>query len=104
MEFEQMLQEAEEANKEDGTPEGSSQEKDEATPSTSSAQPVVRKKAKTKIGNKSKRRKKIKTTSKFPEGDDGYEVFQFNIFSLNDFIDIEPLGTSRLLRSLSTRW
>jgi chromodomain-helicase-DNA-binding protein 4 len=36
----------------------------------------VRRKAKTKIGNKSKKKKKTKTTSKFPSGDgeDGYEV------------------------------
>lgn len=38
-----------------------------------------KKKAKTKIGNKSKKKKKTKLTSKFPdgsgEGEDGYEVF-----------------------------
>lgn len=80
MEFEQMLQEAEEANKtEDGTGEGGGVG-DDAAPSTS-AQPVVRRKAKTKIGNKSKKKKKIKTTSKFPEGDDGYEVRQIIVYN-----------------------
>ncbi|XP_046390688.1 chromodomain-helicase-DNA-binding protein Mi-2 homolog isoform X3 [Ischnura elegans] len=65
MEFEQMLQDAEEASK---TTE---------EPDTVAAPPVPppRRKAKTKIGNKSKKKKKTKTTSKFPggEGEDGYE-------------------------------
>jgi chromodomain-helicase-DNA-binding protein 4 len=61
-EFEQMLQEAEEASK----PE------EPETP----AEPAPRRKAKTKIGNKSKKKKKTKTTNKFPlgEGEEGYEV------------------------------
>lgn len=76
MEFEQMLQEAEEASKTEEPPvEGAGAEKDDATPGTS-AQPLVKRKAKTKIGNKTKKKKKIKTTSKFPEGDDGYEEHQ----------------------------
>lgn len=73
VEFEQMLQEAEEASK---TEEGAEAAPEEG-PSTSTAQPPpVRRKAKTKIGNKSKRKKKIKTTSKFPDGGDGYEEHQ----------------------------
>lgn len=35
-----------------------------------------RRKAKTKIGNKSKKKKKLKTTSKFPEGPDGEQEHQ----------------------------
>lgn len=35
-----------------------------------------KKKAKTKIGNKSKKKKKLKTTSKFPEGPDGEQEHQ----------------------------
>ncbi|XP_065341812.1 chromodomain-helicase-DNA-binding protein Mi-2 homolog isoform X2 [Cloeon dipterum] len=62
-EFEQMLQEAEEASK----PEEAEPEPVE--------QPVKRK-AKTKIGNKTKKKKKTKTTCKFPlgEGEEGFEV------------------------------
>lgn len=57
-----MLQEAEEASK---------PEEVEAP-----VEPVPRRKAKTKIGNKSKKKKKTKTTNKFPigEGEEGYEV------------------------------
>ncbi|XP_059476340.1 chromodomain-helicase-DNA-binding protein Mi-2 homolog isoform X2 [Neocloeon triangulifer] len=62
-EFEQMLQEAEEAAK----PEEVEAEV---------VEPPVRRKAKTKIGNKTKKKKKTKTTSKFPlgEGEEGFEV------------------------------
>ncbi|XP_063233226.1 chromodomain-helicase-DNA-binding protein Mi-2 homolog isoform X2 [Bacillus rossius redtenbacheri] len=79
-EFEQMLQEAEDASK--TTPEdGAGEEEEEAeaggadTPPSGQAAPP-RRKAKTKIGNKSKKKKKTKTTSKFPggEGEDGYET------------------------------
>jgi chromodomain-helicase-DNA-binding protein 4 len=87
-EFEQMLAEAEEANKvsaeaDDDDPGGDSNPEDESagsgdTPPSSQTpnQLPVRRKAKTKIGNKSKKKKKTKTTSKFPSGDgeDGYEV------------------------------
>ncbi|XP_071446539.1 chromodomain-helicase-DNA-binding protein Mi-2 homolog isoform X2 [Hetaerina americana] len=64
MEFEQMLQDAEEASK-------TTEEPEVAAPPV----PPPRRKAKTKIGNKSKKKKKTKTTSKFPggEGEDGYE-------------------------------
>ncbi|XP_054288773.1 chromodomain-helicase-DNA-binding protein Mi-2 homolog isoform X2 [Macrosteles quadrilineatus] len=67
-EFEQMLQEAEEASVKDPS---------EDTPPGEEVQPdAPKKKAKTKIGNKSKKKKKTKTTSKFPsgEGQDGYET------------------------------
>lgn len=40
------------------------------------AAPVVRKKAKTKIGNKSKKKKKVKTTSRFPDGEEGEQEHQ----------------------------
>jgi chromodomain-helicase-DNA-binding protein 4 len=87
-EFEQMLAEAEEANKisaeaDDDDVGGESNVEEESagsgdTPPSSQApnQAPVRRKAKTKIGNKSKKKKKTKTTSKFPGGDgeDGYEV------------------------------
>jgi chromodomain-helicase-DNA-binding protein 4 len=87
-EFEQMLAEAEEANKisaevDDDDAGGESNPEDESagsgdTPPSSQTpnQMPVRRKAKTKIGNKSKKKKKTKTTSKFPSGDgeDGYEV------------------------------
>lgn len=39
-------------------------------------QPLVKKKAKTKIGNKSKKKKKLKTTSKFPDGAEGEHEHQ----------------------------
>jgi len=87
-EFEQMLAEAEEANKvsaevDDDDAVGESNLEEESagsgdTPPSSQMpnQMPVRRKAKTKIGNKSKKKKKTKTTSKFPSGDgeDGYEV------------------------------
>lgn len=38
------------------------------------AEPPVRRKAKTKIGNKTKKKKKTKTTSKFPDGEEGLQV------------------------------
>ncbi|KAG8225258.1 hypothetical protein J437_LFUL006490 [Ladona fulva] len=65
MEFEQMLQDAEEASKTTEEPEAVA------------PVPPPRRKAKTKIGNKSKKKKKTKTTSKFPggEGEDGYEDY-----------------------------
>lgn len=96
-EFEQMLAEAEEANKisteaDDDDVGGESNAEEESggsgdTPPSSQApnQTPVRRKAKTKIGNKSKKKKKTKTTSKFPGGDgeDGYEVC--NVILLNLF-------------------
>lgn len=73
-EFEQMLQEAEEGSK---TPEEAGDEEVESGSGDATGQVTApRRKAKTKIGNKSKKKKKTKTTSKFPggEGEDGYEV------------------------------
>lgn len=68
-EFEQMLQEAEDSTKPEEAPEAVAED-------TSNAQPPIRKKAKTKIGNKSKRKKKLKTTKQFPEGEDGEQEHQ----------------------------
>jgi hypothetical protein len=75
-EFEQMLKEAEEVSKDEEAP---------ATP----ASVGPRKKAKTKIGNKYKKKKSKKATGKFPgkEDEEGYEVvnvqlpFTFNILT-----------------------
>lgn len=74
MEFEQMLQEAEEP---------STTKSAQDTPTTSTAEnsdqpPQPRRKAKTKIGNKSKKKKKSKATGK-PDGEEQYEVC-FNSF------------------------
>lgn len=73
-EFEQMLQEAEEASVKDNA-------SDETAGGDENTTEAPKKKAKTKIGNKSKKKKKTKTTSKFPsqEGQDGYEVRYYNI-------------------------
>nr|CAD7453831.1 unnamed protein product [Timema tahoe] len=91
-EFEQMLAEAEEANKsgdeggDDGAESGSADTPltsiSQASPASAAAAAAAaaaalpRRKAKTKIGNKSKKKKKTKTTSKFPggEGEEGYET------------------------------
>lgn len=63
-----MLQEAEEVNADKNEPEAD----------TSETAPPVKRKAKTKIGNK-KKKKKTKTTSNFPGGEeDGYEVREFD--------------------------
>lgn len=68
MEFEQMLQDAQEPgtkkDKEEAPAAGSSQN----TENTDEA-PQPRRKAKTKIGNKSKKKRKVKTSGKFPGGD-----------------------------------
>lgn len=53
--------------------EGSTKGAEEANVETP-ADPPVRRKAKTKIGNKSKKKKKTKTTSKFPDGEAGLQV------------------------------
>ncbi|XP_011698832.1 PREDICTED: chromodomain-helicase-DNA-binding protein Mi-2 homolog [Wasmannia auropunctata] len=69
MEFEQMLADAEEtpgAEASKGTVEESGVEPP--------AEPPVRRKAKTKIGNKTKKKKKTKTTSKFPDGEEGLQT------------------------------
>lgn len=62
MEFEQMLADAED-------PPPAENSKAEAVSAETTADPPVRKKAKTKIGNKSKKKKKAKTASKFPDGE-----------------------------------
>ncbi|XP_011300303.1 chromodomain-helicase-DNA-binding protein Mi-2 homolog [Fopius arisanus] len=64
MEFEQMLADAEEAPGGEGSAKGH----EDAAPEQP-VEPPVRRKAKTKIGNKTKKKKKTKTTSKFPDGE-----------------------------------
>ena len=64
VEFEQMLQAAEEPKATDEASTSQGPETIEEAP---------RRKAKTKIGNKSKKKKKVKTTSKFPDGEEQYE-------------------------------
>ncbi|XP_016921973.2 chromodomain-helicase-DNA-binding protein Mi-2 homolog isoform X1 [Apis cerana] len=70
MEFEQMLADAEEPVGADGTNKGNTEESGIEPP----AEPPVRRKAKTKIGNKTKKKKKTKTTSKFPDGEEGLQT------------------------------
>ncbi|XP_073970313.1 chromodomain-helicase-DNA-binding protein Mi-2 homolog isoform X6 [Rhodnius prolixus] len=71
-EFEQMLAEAEEVNKE------ATEEAEEQTTGSGEnvvgAEPPPKRKAKTKIGNKSKKKKKTRTTNKFPDSEAGYET------------------------------
>lgn len=70
LEFEKMLQKSDEKHeKEDDKP--SSKNADEV-----SNEPVVKKKAKTKIGMKNKKKKKAKTTNRFPDGEDGEHEHQ----------------------------
>ncbi|XP_037904696.1 chromodomain-helicase-DNA-binding protein Mi-2 homolog [Hermetia illucens] len=64
-EFEKMLQKSEE-----------SKENEKGDDTVEDTQPIVKKKAKTKIGMKFKRKKKVKTTSRFPEGEDGEHEHQ----------------------------
>ncbi|XP_059608897.1 chromodomain-helicase-DNA-binding protein Mi-2 homolog [Phlebotomus argentipes] len=66
VEFEKMLQKSEEQ---------SPKRVEKAEESVEGAQPAVRKKAKTKIGNKSKRKGK-KTTNRFPDGEEGEQEHQ----------------------------
>lgn len=70
MEFEQMLADAEEPP----GAESGSKGPEESGPETVPADPPVRRKAKTKIGNKTKKKKKTKTTSKFPDGEESLQV------------------------------
>ncbi|KAF5307970.1 hypothetical protein FQR65_LT06537 [Abscondita terminalis] len=69
MEFEQMLRDAEEQSTTKA--EESANQPNE----TGDAAPQPRRKAKTKIGNKAKRKRKVKTSGKFPggEGEEQYE-------------------------------
>ncbi|XP_058807759.1 chromodomain-helicase-DNA-binding protein Mi-2 homolog isoform X2 [Phymastichus coffea] len=68
MEFEQML-----ADAEDVPPSENSKAEENSAEAT--AEPPVRKKAKTKIGNKSKKKKKAKTASKFPDGETDHQDY-----------------------------
>lgn len=70
MEFEQMLADAEETPGAEGNNKGGVEDSGVEPP----AEPPVRRKAKTKIGNKTKKKKKTKTTSKFPDGEEGLQV------------------------------
>lgn len=69
LEFEKMLQKSDE--KQERESEEKSKDNDDA-----SNEPIIRKKAKTKIGMKNKKKKKAKTTSRFPDGDDGEHEHQ----------------------------
>lgn len=69
LEFEKMLQKSDE--KQERESEEKSKSNDDA-----SNEPIVKKKAKTKIGMKNKKKKKTKTTNRFPEGDDGEHEHQ----------------------------
>lgn len=64
-----MLQKSDE--KQDRESEEKSKDADDA-----SNEPIIKKKAKTKIGMKNKKKKKTKTTNRFPEGDDGEHEHQ----------------------------
>ena len=79
MEFEQMLADAEEAPGGEDDTKGAEDETAEAP-----TEPPVRRKAKTKIGNKTKKKKTKKTTSKFPDGEESLQV---------------ELGKHRIMRS-----
>lgn len=68
LEFEKMLQKSDEKH------EKEVEEKTKVTDEP--AEPIVKKKAKTKIGMKTKKKKKTKPTSKFPEGEDGEQEHQ----------------------------
>ncbi|KAK9704369.1 CHD subfamily II, SANT-like domain [Popillia japonica] len=68
VEFEQMLQAAEEPSVKTAEEGGSSQ-----TTEGTEENPPPKRKAKTKIGNKSKRKRKVKSTGKFPDGEEQYE-------------------------------
>ncbi|XP_008217034.1 chromodomain-helicase-DNA-binding protein Mi-2 homolog isoform X4 [Nasonia vitripennis] len=69
MEFEQMLADAEDV------PPTENNTKPEETNAEAPAEPPVRRKAKTKIGNKTKKKKKTKTTSKFPDGEGDHQDY-----------------------------
>lgn len=74
LEFEKMLQKSDDSGDEKEPPT----EKNDTVSATAedAGTPVVKKKAKTKIGNKFKKKKKIKTTNRFPDGDDGEHEHQ----------------------------
>ncbi|XP_039150322.1 chromodomain-helicase-DNA-binding protein Mi-2 homolog isoform X1 [Drosophila simulans] len=77
LEFERMLQKSDDSADEKEAPVSS--KADNSAPATQddgSGAPVVRKKAKTKIGNKFKKKNKLKKTKNFPEGEDGEHEHQ----------------------------
>lgn len=70
-EFEQMLADAEDPKDDSSKEDDKGAEASSNTETPQSTQdPPVRRKAKTKIGNKSKKKKMKKTTSKFPDGEE----------------------------------
>ncbi|XP_037933405.1 chromodomain-helicase-DNA-binding protein Mi-2 homolog [Teleopsis dalmanni] len=73
LEFEKMLQKSDDSADEK---ESSIITQEKGDTPAEDATPVVKKKAKTKIGNKFKKKKKLKTTSRFPDGDDGEQEHQ----------------------------
>lgn len=75
MEFEQMLADAEDPVEDVTKVEDSAPE----VP----AEPPIRRKAKTKIGNKTKKKKTKKTTSKFPDGEESIFIYKFSV-SINN--------------------
>lgn len=77
-----MLQAAEEPSVKTAEEGGSSQ-----TTEGTEENPPPKRKAKTKIGNKSKRKRKVKSTGKFPDGEEQYEVsFQVNSKCYNNVL------------------
>ncbi|XP_034657291.1 chromodomain-helicase-DNA-binding protein Mi-2 homolog isoform X3 [Drosophila subobscura] len=81
LEFERMLQKSDDsADEKETAPATSSVKPAEAATGAATDQddgtPVVRKKAKTKIGNKFKKKNKLKKTKNFPEGEDGEHEHQ----------------------------
>jgi len=77
LEFERMLQKSDDSADEKEAP--ASAKADNSAPAAqedASGAPVVRKKAKTKIGNKFKKKNKLKKTKNFPEGEDGEHEHQ----------------------------
>lgn len=68
LEFEKMLQKCDEKHEKDV--------EDKTKPAEDPAEPVIKKKAKTKIGMKTKKKKKSSAKSKFPDGEDGEQEHQ----------------------------
>lgn len=73
-----MLADAEEVPGSDSNAKGAHEDIATEPP----AEPPVRRKAKTKIGNKTKKKKKTKTTSKFPDGEARVQVVEFGNLQL----------------------
>lgn len=68
LEFEKMLQKSDEKHEKEV--------EDKVKPSDEPVEPVIKKKAKTKIGMKTKKKKKPSAKSKFPDGEDGEQEHQ----------------------------